>query len=106
MTLIYFLVSNGFKLRISNDELYEFARWVATSNPKNKDEVLSYGDHFLANHDPRMLHKMSRRTKRMWVRHLEVAERAYKNEMDNWEEGQSVLTNYFRILPRTEDGGG
>lgn len=40
MTLIYFLFSNDRKLEVSNKELYEFAREVASSKAEDKDIVL------------------------------------------------------------------
>lgn len=40
MTLLYFLHKNGKWLRIDNQELYNFAAWVAASNPKVKDQTI------------------------------------------------------------------
>ncbi|MDP3997059.1 MAG: type II toxin-antitoxin system death-on-curing family toxin [bacterium] len=40
MTLFYFLYKNGKWLRIDNQELYNFATWVAASNPKVKDQTV------------------------------------------------------------------
>lgn len=41
VTLYYFLASNGRKLKVGNRKLYEFAREVASSNPKDRKEVLA-----------------------------------------------------------------
>lgn len=40
MTLLYFLHKNGKWLRIDNQELYNFAAWVAASNPKVKEQTV------------------------------------------------------------------
>lgn len=37
----YFLHENGKWLRVDNQELYNFAKWVAESNPKLKNETIS-----------------------------------------------------------------
>ena len=41
MTLIYFLYINGKWIKVDNQELYNFAKWVAESNPKVKDATVS-----------------------------------------------------------------
>jgi len=41
VTLYYFLISNGRKLKVDNIKLYEFAKQVAGSEAKDKDEVIS-----------------------------------------------------------------
>jgi len=41
VTLYYFLISNKRKLKVGNRKLYEFAREVASSNPREKDNVLA-----------------------------------------------------------------
>ena len=40
MTMIYFLHINGQWLRIDNQVLYNFAKWVAASNPILKDKAI------------------------------------------------------------------
>lgn len=40
-TLFYFLHKNKKWMRVDNQELYNFAKWVAQSNPKLKDETVS-----------------------------------------------------------------
>lgn len=40
MTLIYFLSKNGRWLQVSNDKLYEFAREVAISDPRDRASVM------------------------------------------------------------------
>ncbi|OGZ33654.1 MAG: hypothetical protein A2Y98_01840 [Candidatus Portnoybacteria bacterium RBG_19FT_COMBO_36_7] len=40
-TLFYFLYKNGKWLKVDNKELYNFAKWVAESNPKLKNETVS-----------------------------------------------------------------
>ncbi|MBI4066460.1 type II toxin-antitoxin system death-on-curing family toxin [Candidatus Gottesmanbacteria bacterium] len=39
-TLFYFLYKNQKWLRVDSKELYNFAKWVAESNPKLKDETM------------------------------------------------------------------
>ncbi|MBI5733959.1 MAG: type II toxin-antitoxin system death-on-curing family toxin [Candidatus Kerfeldbacteria bacterium] len=39
-TLFYFLYKNKKWLRVDNQELYNFAKWVASSNPKLKTETV------------------------------------------------------------------
>lgn len=39
-TLFYLLYKNGKWLRVDNQELYNFAKWVATSNPKLKEPTI------------------------------------------------------------------
>lgn len=40
MTLLYFLYINGKWLRANNEEVYEFARKVAKSNPADREKVM------------------------------------------------------------------
>jgi len=40
MTLFYFLHKNKKWLKVDNQELYNFAKWVAESNPKLKTETV------------------------------------------------------------------
>ncbi len=39
--LFYFLYKNSKWLRVDNQELYNFAKWVAASNPKLKEPTIS-----------------------------------------------------------------
>lgn len=39
-TLLYFLYKNKKWLKVDNQELYNFAKWVAESNPKLKSETI------------------------------------------------------------------
>lgn len=41
MTLLYFLRQNKHWLKLGNQELYSFAKWVAESNPKLKDQTVA-----------------------------------------------------------------
>lgn len=50
MTLIYFLYKNGQWITVDNQELYNFAKWVAASNPKLKDETVSAIEAFVKMH--------------------------------------------------------
>jgi len=45
--LFYFLYKNGQWLRVDNQELYNFAKWVAASNSKLKDETVKAVEKFL-----------------------------------------------------------
>ncbi|MBM3255888.1 MAG: type II toxin-antitoxin system death-on-curing family toxin [Candidatus Moranbacteria bacterium] len=40
-TLFYFLYKNKKWVKVDNRELYNFAKWVAESNPKLKDETVA-----------------------------------------------------------------
>ena len=40
VTLLYFLSKSGRWLNVDNQELYNFAKWVAESNPKLKDATV------------------------------------------------------------------
>ena len=46
-TLFYFLFSNGKWIKVDNQELYNFAKWVAESNAKLMDETVSAVKKFL-----------------------------------------------------------
>lgn len=46
-TLFYFLHENKKWLRVDNRELYNFAKWVAESNPKLKKETVSATQRFI-----------------------------------------------------------
>lgn len=50
MTLIYFLYKNGQWIIVDNQELYNFAKWVAASNPKLKGETVSAIESFVKMH--------------------------------------------------------
>jgi death-on-curing family protein len=51
VTLLYFLLINKKWIRVDNQELYNFARWVAESNSKLKDDTVraieSFLNHFI-----------------------------------------------------------
>jgi len=47
-TTFYFLFSNKKWLEVDNQELYNFARWVAESNPKLKDATVSAVEKFFS----------------------------------------------------------
>lgn len=47
-TLFVFLYKNGRWIRVDNQELYNFAKWVAESNPKLKDETVKAVEKFLS----------------------------------------------------------
>lgn len=46
-TLFYFLHKNNKWLRVDNQELYNFAKWVAASNAKLKDETVAAAEKFI-----------------------------------------------------------
>jgi hypothetical protein len=46
-TLFVFLYKNKKWLRVDNQELYNFAVWVAQSNPKLKDETVAAIEKFV-----------------------------------------------------------
>lgn len=47
VTLLYFLFRNGKWMKIDNQELYNFAKWVAESNPKLKNETVKAIEKFI-----------------------------------------------------------
>lgn len=49
-TLLVFLMLNGKWLKVDTVELYNFAKWVAASNPKVKDETVSAVVGFIKQH--------------------------------------------------------
>lgn len=46
-TLFYFLMGNKKWLRVDEKELYNFAKWVAESNPKLKEETVRAIEKFI-----------------------------------------------------------
>jgi death-on-curing protein len=46
-TLLYFLHKNGKWIRVDNQELYNFAKWVAASNPKLQKATVAAINEFL-----------------------------------------------------------
>lgn len=46
----YFFHENGKWLRVDNQELYNFAKWIAESNPKLKDETVAAIETFFKNY--------------------------------------------------------
>ena len=46
-TMLYFLYKNKKWLRVDNRELYNFARWVAESNPKVKNQTIAAIQEFI-----------------------------------------------------------
>jgi death-on-curing family protein len=47
VTLFYFLHKNRRWLHVDNQELYNFAKWVAASNPKLKEETVKAVEKFM-----------------------------------------------------------
>jgi death-on-curing family protein len=50
VTLFIFLFQNKKWIRVDNQELYNFAKWVAESNPKLKDDTVRAIETFLSNY--------------------------------------------------------
>jgi len=46
-TMLYFLYKDKKWLRVDNQELYNFAKWVAESNPKLKEETVGATEKFI-----------------------------------------------------------
>jgi death-on-curing family protein len=40
MTLLYFFYKNGYWIKTSNEILYDFAKQIAESNPKQREAVM------------------------------------------------------------------
>jgi len=49
-TLLVFLAKNGKWIKVDNREFYNFAKWVAESNSKLKDEVINAIKSFIEKH--------------------------------------------------------
>ena len=49
-TLFYFLYENNKWIKVDNQELYNFAKWVAESNPKLKRDTVRAVETFLNNY--------------------------------------------------------
>ncbi|MDO8536815.1 MAG: type II toxin-antitoxin system death-on-curing family toxin [bacterium] len=47
-TLLYFLYKNRKWLKVDNQELYNFAKWVAASNPKLRKETVTAVEKFIS----------------------------------------------------------
>lgn len=47
VTLLYFLYKNKKWLQVDNQELYNFSKWIAESNPKLKEETVKAIEKFL-----------------------------------------------------------
>lgn len=47
VTLFFFLHKNKKWMRVDNQELYNFAKWVAASNPKLKNETVNAVEKFI-----------------------------------------------------------
>ena len=66
---------------------------------QHKNEVLSIYDQHLLRFDTSDLHNMSRRTKREWKRHLDIAREAWTQERTQRARSQQVITRFLQ--PRT-----
>jgi len=55
-TLFYFLYKNEKWLRVDNQELYNFAKWVAASNPKLKEPTILAVQKFIETYIINLLH--------------------------------------------------
>lgn len=49
-TVLFFLYKNKKWLRVDNQELYNFAKWVASSNPKLKDDTVRAVETFFSSY--------------------------------------------------------
>ena len=74
--------------------LAESLVWYA----QHKHEVLAAFDHHLARFDAADIHRMPRRVKREWKRHLDAARNAFNKEKRQRGLNQNVITRY--LLPR------
>ncbi len=50
MTLLYFLYKNNSWIIVDNQELYNFSKWVASSNPKLKEQTVQAIEAFIKIH--------------------------------------------------------
>ena len=63
-----------------------------------RGDLLSFHDQSLAKIDISTLHRMKHATKQAWVRHLDIARKAYANELRQLASKQDSITRYF--VPR------
>lgn len=61
----------------------------------NKDSILSYNDRFLAEIDISKLQRMTTKTKKRWLYHLDIAKEAHRRECAALADGQRTLDRYF-----------
>ena len=85
--------------REENDRLAERMLWYMN----HKEEVLTHHDQFLARFDMITVNKLRRKTKREWVRQLDVARLAYEREKHQKGLGQSTLHRYFGVVAPSTD---
>lgn len=55
VTLYYFLESNNRYLKVSNTNLYEFAKYVAASNPADKTKLIETIKEFVTKHTKKQI---------------------------------------------------
>ena len=95
-------ILHGGKINANTEEnewLAEQILWYMN----HKEEVLTHHDQFLARFDMMTVHKLQRKTKREWVRQLDVARLAYERERLQKGLGQSTLHRYFGVVAPTTD---
>ena len=54
VTLLFFLHENGRRLSVDNVSLYEFAREVAGSDPREKDSIIAHIRDFVVQHSAKL----------------------------------------------------
>ena len=62
---------------------------------RHRGELLSYHDQSLAEIELSTLHRMKQATKQAWVKHLDIARKAYVNELKQRASKQNVITRYL-----------
>ena len=69
----------------------EKIRWYV----RNKHDILSAHDQFLARFDVTQVHNMKRAQKSEWLRHLDVAQEAYDKDKTQRSQKQLIITKYM-----------
>ena len=62
---------------------------------RNKQNILSSQDRFLAQFDVTTIHRIPRAQKREWAQHLDIAREAYLQELNQRASKQNVITRYL-----------
>ena len=70
---------------------------------QHKNDVLAHHDRYLAKYDMIVVQRLQGRTKREWVRQLDIARAAYEREKFQKTQNQRTLHSYFGIAEPASD---
>ena len=79
---------------IDEERMAERMQWYM----RHKETVLSSYDQSLARFDEGTIHRLTRGTKREWLRQLDNARAAYVRERNKLASSRNVITRYFSQL--------